>query len=179
MRIHEWFYRILIGLYPAAFRREYQAPMQQAFRDQLRYADTPAKLAALWTWTLSDTARSATTEHIERWQSMKIAAYLLFVTMLILLGRYELRTDDTGMVVFFILVSAFTLTWMNPQRRWLWSFVGWCVPAAEQFWGEPLPGLPDLKSRLMLLAFVTFVGFVGSFTAALFRRTTTNMVPKT
>lgn len=110
---------------------------------------------------------------------MKIAAYLLFVTILILLGRYELRTDDTGMVVFFILVSAFILTWMNPQRRWLWSFVGWCVPAAEQFWGEPLPGLPDLKSRLMLLAFVTFVGFLGSFAAALLKRSTTNMLPKT
>ena len=183
MKMHEGLFRLLTRLYPAEFRRQYQHPMQQAFRDHLARAGTPAQRAALWIWTLSDLARGVTVEHIESWkteriQTMKIAAYVLFLTILILLGRYELRTDDTGMVVFFILLSAFVLTWMNPERRWLWSLVGWCVPAAEQFWGRPLPGLPDLKSRLLLLAFVTGVGLVGSFAASLLRRTTT-LLPKT
>ena len=110
---------------------------------------------------------------------MKIVAYIFFLTILILLGRYELHTDDTGMVVFFILASAFVLTWMNPERRWLWSLVGWCVPAAEQFWGKPLSGLPDLQSRLMLLAFVTVIGFVGSFVASFLKRSTARPIART
>ena len=178
MKMHERIFHLLTHLYPTEFRREYQEPMQQAFRDHLVRANSPAKRAALWIGTLFDVARSATVEHIERWQTMKIAAYVLFLTILILLGRYELRTDDTGMVVFFILLSAFVLTWMNPERRWLWSVVGWCVPVAEQFWGKPLSGLPDLKSRLFLLAFVTVVGLGGSFAASLVKRTTA-LLPKT
>lgn len=184
MRIHERLFRLLTRCYPAAFRREYQDPMLQAFRDHLAGANTPAKRAALWIWALSDFVRSIPAEHIERWkterwQAMKIAAYVLFPIILILLGRYELHTDDAGMVVFFILLSAFVLTCMNPERRWIWSLVGWCAPAAEQFWGKPLAGLPDLKSRLMLLAFVTVVGLVGSFAAIFLRRSTASLIPKT
>ncbi len=38
MRISERIYNRLLGLYPAAFLRDYREPMQQAFRDHLRGA---------------------------------------------------------------------------------------------------------------------------------------------
>ena len=55
-------YRLLMVLYPALFRRQYQGQMEQAFRDQLRDSKDHRRL---WLHTLYDLLRSAPTLHLE------------------------------------------------------------------------------------------------------------------
>lgn len=52
-------------------------------------------------------------------KAKEVTFYGFFALAMVLLGRYELRTDDSGMVAFFILLIAFTLAWLHPQQRLL------------------------------------------------------------
>jgi hypothetical protein len=66
----EALYRLLLKLYPAAFRREYEAAMRQLFRDRLRAERSgPARLR-LWTDVLRDLASSLPREHRRRLESI-------------------------------------------------------------------------------------------------------------
>jgi len=51
-------YRLLLKLYPASFREDYHAPLQQQFRDELVEVTGPRALARFWARTLWDFARS-------------------------------------------------------------------------------------------------------------------------
>ncbi len=51
-------YRLLLRLYPAAFREEYAVPMERAFRDELAESRNVWALAVLWLRLLSDLAKS-------------------------------------------------------------------------------------------------------------------------
>lgn len=67
----EWLYRLLLRMYPSAFRRAYGARMQQVFRDSCRAALQTRGLAGLlffWASTWSDLLLSAP---VERWQAFK------------------------------------------------------------------------------------------------------------
>ena len=65
MRLSEQIYRILLKAYPARYLREYEAPMAQLFSDQLRDANTPAKLARLWLRTSVDLIRTVPLRYFE------------------------------------------------------------------------------------------------------------------
>ena len=58
MRFSLRMYRLLLKLYPASFRENYRAPMQQQFREELGEIAGPRALARFWTRTLWDFARS-------------------------------------------------------------------------------------------------------------------------
>jgi hypothetical protein len=63
----ENFYRVLLGVYPADYRREYEGLMVQLFRDLCRDAYREkgrAGLARLWQRVLADTIVTAAVEHI-------------------------------------------------------------------------------------------------------------------
>jgi hypothetical protein len=49
MRFSLRLYRLLLKLYPAGFRENYHAPMQQQFREQLGEIAGPRALARFWT----------------------------------------------------------------------------------------------------------------------------------
>src|SRR6266581_2981101 len=51
-------YRWLLGLYPAGFLRNYAAPMEREFRDELVESSGTCALAALWIRLLADLAIS-------------------------------------------------------------------------------------------------------------------------
>jgi hypothetical protein len=62
-------YRLILKVYPRAFRDEYGEEMAQTMRDQVRDAWAEHRLfgvTALWLKVLLDTARSASTEHLEQ-----------------------------------------------------------------------------------------------------------------
>jgi hypothetical protein len=62
-------YKLLLGVYPSEFRREYSSPMQQVFRDCLLRAEReggPWALAELWARTMLDTVSTAVEEHSRR-----------------------------------------------------------------------------------------------------------------
>lgn len=70
---HEWAYRGLLRLYPAAFRNRYSDEMVQLFSDQLRdarSAGTPAGAVRTWMRTLGDLAVTAVSEHTRRDRSV-------------------------------------------------------------------------------------------------------------
>lgn len=59
-----WFYRLLLGLYPAGFRAEYGAEMRAVFRDRLRAAG-PAGRILVFLEALVDVLRHAVPLHLE------------------------------------------------------------------------------------------------------------------
>jgi hypothetical protein len=62
-------YRLILNVYPRAFRDEYGEEMAQAMRDQVRDAWTERRVVgvtAFWMKVLLDTARSALTEHLKQ-----------------------------------------------------------------------------------------------------------------
>ena len=59
-------YRLLLWLYPAAFRRAWGADMAQVFGDLCAQAWRQRGLLALWTATLADLAASLPREHLAR-----------------------------------------------------------------------------------------------------------------
>ncbi len=66
MTLSERVYRSLLLAYPAAFRREYEEPMLQLLRDQLRHCGgSRRRVALLWGRTLADTLRAAPAMHLE------------------------------------------------------------------------------------------------------------------
>jgi hypothetical protein len=66
MKISERVYGFLLGLYPRTFLREFGEPMHQAFRDQLRQAGYPTKVAALWLRSIVDLGRSIPSAWLRR-----------------------------------------------------------------------------------------------------------------
>jgi putative ABC transport system permease protein len=58
MRLSFRVYRLLLKLYPAGFREDYRAPLQQQFREELGEVDGPGALARFWVRTLRDFALS-------------------------------------------------------------------------------------------------------------------------
>lgn len=70
-RLHVAVYRRLLALFPSEFRRAYEEPMAQLFRDQCRETQrraAPLGMAALWVRTLLDTGKAAGREHLTRFR---------------------------------------------------------------------------------------------------------------
>ena len=94
-----------------------------------------------------------------------LAAYLLGIAGGWYLGRFELYTDDAGVVAFFILALTFLLGCLHPLHAWQWGLlVGPAVPLADLLFGRARLDL------LVLGAFTIALGLVGSYTGALLRR---------
>ncbi len=97
-----------------------------------------------------------------------IAAYALCLAAGAFLARFELHTDDTGVEVFLILAVTFLLGCLHPRRAWQWALlVGAWIPAADLAFGRQ-----GLRGAALLMAFVSAVGFVGSYAGAFARRIT-------
>lgn len=69
-------YRLILNVYPRAFRDEYGEEIAQAMRDQVRDAWAERRVVgvtALWLKVLLDTARSAFTEHLKEGRGMSFS----------------------------------------------------------------------------------------------------------
>lgn len=87
------------------------------------------------------------------------------------LMRFELRSDDAGVLVLFVLVTTMVLGSLHPRRAWQWALmVGPCVPAAELAFGSGHPPF-DALDAVKLLAFLVAVGMVGTYLGVLGRKT--------
>jgi len=65
VNISERVYQFLIRAYPAQFRREYEEPMAQHFRDQLRAAPGLLQCTRLWLRTLADLIQTIPQSHLQ------------------------------------------------------------------------------------------------------------------
>jgi hypothetical protein len=94
------------------------------------------------------------------------ACYLFCAVIIAFLARLELHSDDTGVEVFFILLSTFLLGCWHPVRAWQWALlVGLAVPAADWIGRTPRPGID-----FAVPAFVIAVGLAGSYAGVFVRR---------
>jgi hypothetical protein len=69
MNRHEWIYRRLLRLYPAAFRARYGDAMISLFREQLRDARSSgerSQIASLWARCLVDLVVTIPKQHLEK-----------------------------------------------------------------------------------------------------------------
>jgi hypothetical protein len=69
MNRHEWIYRRLLRLYPAAFRARYGDAMISLFREQLRDARSSGErteIASLWARCIADLLVTVPRQHLEK-----------------------------------------------------------------------------------------------------------------
>ena len=103
-------------------------------------------------------------------------ALIFAIAAAVFLGRFELRSDDTGVEVALILLFTFILGCWQPKRAWLVALLGSSVPLAQLFFGPPT-SKPWL--HLGPIAAVTLVlGLAGSFAGVLARRLLPNAKPR-
>ena len=103
MRISEEVYGMLLRFYPDGFLEGNRPALQQLFRDQLRDADSGAKRFHLWISTIVDLVRSVPMVHLDErtifvTKRMTWIAYAFCVTAMVVLFRFESRTNDAGVV---------------------------------------------------------------------------------
>ncbi len=145
-------YRLLLRLYPAGFRREYELLMAQAFRDQCRVLGQRGTLGwmALWWRTLADVVRTAAIEHLAAKKGVFMesarfknhpgrAASLFFLLPGIALSLYYIVTISNGESEGYFLaalagVAGFGLAWLKiiPQARpWGQFALGFVIGAVS------------------------------------------------
>jgi len=98
------------------------------------------------------------------------AAVVFGMAAAIFLGRFELRSDDAGVEVFFVLLFTLILGCWCPKRAWVASLLGLSIPVAELIWGQPRPSLSHPAGLAMLAGFMLVLGVVGSYSGAFIRR---------
>ncbi len=118
----EHFYRGLLWVYPAAYRREYGALMAQLFRDLCRDAYRRAGrigVVGLWGWILAELAVTAIFEHIHtlqegaRTMSKQQHGLILFLAGLPLwLGMFLLLLNPIFMRQMVVPNAAQPLGWL-------------------------------------------------------------------
>ncbi len=96
-----------------------------------------------------------------------ILAYAFWIPAILFLARYDLRTDDTGVEVFFLLTITFILGCLHPQRAWQWGLlVGPAIPLTELLFGRS----QNFAGTMLLLVVVTALGLGGSYVGAGLRK---------
>lgn len=102
---------------------------------------------------------------------MTIAAYAFWLAATAFLMHFELNTDDTGVVVFFILAITFILGCLHPKHAWQWALlVGPAVPGVHLIYGAHGSDINSPKSFAILLAVVLVLGFAGAYAGVLARK---------
>ncbi len=165
MKFDERVYSLILRLYPRRFRIDYGEPMRQAFRDRLR--ERPRNV---WRDVLADSIRAVPRAHWDELTLTHAASYLFFVAAMAFLYRFEIHTDDTGVVVFFMLSTTFLLGCLNPRRAFIWALGPLCAPASDLVNGARGQGTSTTGGFLLLCAFVTAVGVAGAYSGASCRK---------
>jgi hypothetical protein len=103
-----------------------------------------------------------------------IVTYVFAVCAAAWIARFDLRTNNTRVVVFAMLLSAFLCSAVQAQYATLWALlVGFAVPIAEIYSaaaGAPRPGLGAAISLVTLALITLAIGFTGAAIALLFHK---------
>ena len=105
---------------------------------------------------------------------MRILTLLLALCCALFLGYFELHTDDAGVLVFFLLTSAFVLGAIHPKHAWLWALIlAESIPIAD-IWNTGHTTIESVGesagSAALLILFVTGVGMAGAYGGVLVRK---------
>jgi len=100
MRLSERIYRTLLRAYPERYRRQYEEPMVQLFRDQMRAAETWLGMARLWMRTIADLVRTVPARHAET------SPHLVYGMRHVGRFRYAPWSKPARLAVFFACYEA-------------------------------------------------------------------------
>jgi len=140
----EWFYRLLLRLYPQSYLSEYRQPMEQVFRDQLRETGTPSQRMLLYLATLQDFCRSVPVAHLRN-NSGPVRLYGLFLAMATVICSCTAMGVNPNWIDRLLGLCAFTMGFLDPRREGNYSriFQSWKIRlsivmgAAMLLWGNP------------------------------------------
>ena len=104
------------------------------------------------------------------------ATYFFALAAAVFVGGFELRTDDAGVVAFFILVITFLLGCLHPRHAWQWALlIGPAVPLVHLFFPSQSHAMTGARDLALLMLFVLVLGFAGSYSGVLARKIISSM----
>jgi hypothetical protein len=128
----QWFYRQLVKLYPAVYRRDYGEPMEQAFRDQLRDAGTVPQRVWLLTSVTADAVHSAVKLHSDL-ETGTVGMGALFISMCLLIAGAACATEGNRWAVGSVMgACAFLMGYLDPIRER--SLINWTFLQGARRW---------------------------------------------
>jgi hypothetical protein len=101
-----------------------------------------------------------------------LAALFFALTFSAWLGRAEMHTDDTGILVGLIGIGGFVLSLVEATHPWMWGVI---VPAGiilVNVWRYPL----GVGSLLAIAGLTIAIGCAGAYAGAFVRRTAANVL---
>jgi hypothetical protein len=103
-----------------------------------------------------------------------LSALLFALTFSAWLGRADLHTDDTGILVGLIGLGGFLLAMLEPRRPWMWGLI---VPAGvivvevwNNLYGHRNPNTGGVGGLCAIAAITIVIASVGSYVGAFVRR---------
>lgn len=134
------FYRTLLFVYPARYRREYAEEQARLFADLRRDAARGRDRASLWIRALGDLAAGAAREHAAAFRqaarevNMSRSGWLMLLVaaaMAAWLGYIDQKTTEVQGTLLFLLPFGFALGALRPRHAWRWALIlGLSIPAA-------------------------------------------------
>ncbi len=102
------------------------------------------------------------------------ASWLVAAVLCLFLARYDLRTDDTGVELVFLIMAGAILALIDPRRPWRWGLLlGGTIVAAEiynRIFGVPRSSLGGWWGYALVGLVTITAGSIGAFAAAGVRR---------
>jgi len=97
-----------------------------------------------------------------------LLAWLLAAALCLFLGRFELHTDDAGVLLGFLILSGALVALLDPRRPWLWGLLLGAAIVSADLWsgraGSPWWSLPAVA------ALTTAAAMAGAYAAAFVRK---------
>jgi hypothetical protein len=97
-----------------------------------------------------------------------VAAWFFALAFSAWLGRAEMHTDDTGILVGLIGIGGFLLSIVEPRRPWMWGVI---LPSGIIFvnvWRHSI----TVGGLFAIAGFTIAIGCAGAYAGALVRRAT-------
>ena len=95
-------------------------------------------------------------------------AWILAAGLCLFLARFELHTDDTGVLLGFLILSGALVALVDPRRPWVWGLLlGGAIVVADLLaarFGSPWWSLPAVG------AVATAAAMAGAYAVAMVRR---------
>lgn len=102
-----------------------------------------------------------------------LAALFFALSLSAWLGRAELRTDDTGILIALIGLGGFVVAMIEPQHPWIWGII---VPAGIIVVNVRKLDHTRILGVLGIAAVTVTVGCLGAYMGAFVRRRISNPV---
>jgi hypothetical protein len=103
-----------------------------------------------------------------------IVASALALLCIPFLVRFDLHTDDTGVLVFLMLATGFLLGAIQPRYAWAWGLLlGGSIILAEWYnavFLTPRPSMQSFWSSALVALFVLSISMAGAYAGALIRK---------